>query len=505
MASTFTPIKTSNSRIFLVDGRARGDHKPSYEYNLRATGLSQAYGDVTKIEAPDPYEYGKFREIGQTRGAVERATTTLEGRYALDVQSLLMDLSAKGCAVDVQIHVGACKDPSSFNEFSKAIILEDAILTNYSTDDLGALASGDDAAVNEKVDVSAKTMYEVGPMSFGVKAGTLVTNEIIKAVVIDAVSCGSCSTESDGCKKVFALTKGAGGSASTPADVVYSLDKGVTWYAYDVDSINPAATDPTGMCGLGSYIVVIANVTYNLHYALKTQFNGLTPPTWAANQTGFVSAGKPNAIYSVGSKAFIVGDAGYIYSCEDPTVGVTVLDAGTVTISKLNDVYAISGEMAVAVGNDGVVVYTNDGTTWNAATNPVGLGVHLNCVYVKSTLEWWIGASNGSVYYTLNGGTTWTIKPFTGSGAGSVYDIEAPTASVMYIAHQVTSPATRGRILRSFDGGYSWAVLPEGSGTLPLQDKVGTLAVCTYDPNFLVAGGLADNGSDGVLIVGSTA
>jgi len=70
------------------------------------------------------------------------------------------------------------------------------------------------------------------------------------------------------------------------------------------------------------------------------------------------------------------------------------------------------------------------------------------------------------------------------------------------VAHNVTIPATRGRILRTINGGYSWYIAPEKSQTLPAQDVINALAVCEDDPNFVVAGGLADSAADGFIMIG---
>jgi hypothetical protein len=43
--------------------------------------------------------------------------------------------------------------------------------------------------------------------------------------------------------------------------------------------------------------------------------------------------------------------------------------------------------------------------------------------------------------------------------------------------------------------------LPEGSGSIAANDYVGALAACEYDVNFVVGAGLADNGTDGFLVV----
>lgn len=498
-----TPLTSGKARVFLIEGRARGDHAPSYEYQLRVTGPAQNFGDITRIQEPSPDQYDTWNEVGEIRGASERATTTLEGHYARDVLSKMLAMARKRCAFDIQLHFGACQDPRNFNDFDKIMVFEKAFATNWSAGDLGALQSDDNAMVDETMDLSAKDMYEIVPIGYGVKAGTIVTNEIVDVKVGDAISCGECETESDGCFKIYAVTKAAGGSPSTPSDVVFSIDKGVTWYAHDVDSMG-AADEAKGIDIVGQYVVVVSNATGSyMHYALKSEFDGVADPAFTSVITGFVAAGKPNSIFSVGSMAFIVGDNGYIYLTTDPTSGVTVLDAGTITTSAYRHVYAFSMDFAVAVGDNGVVAYTSNGENWSAApTYPVGAGVTLNTVFVKSKTEWWVGSSAGRLYYTLNGGQTWTEKAFPGSGSGQVYDIEFSTDSVGWLSHATATPA--GRILRSYDGGQSWNVTPESSAILPANDRVNALGACYLDPNFIVGGGLADDGNDGYLVVGSS-
>lgn len=499
MGKNVTVTKTGNTRVFLIEGRARPDHAPEYETSMRMTAVSQGYGDIERIEAPDPSNYDSFIEVAEIRGATERATTSLSGHYAMNLLSSLMKLGDKGCAFDVQLHIGQCTDPSDFNTFMKAIVFESAKGTTYSTDDLSALTSEDRAAVMETLEISAKKMYEIRPLAFGEQAGSVVTNPVVDVVICDSQSCGDCQEESDGCQKIFAVTAAAGGSPSTPADVVFTVDQGVTWYAHDIDSMS-STEDPSAVDCVGNYLVVVSNETNSLHYALKSEFDGITDPTFTEVTTGFVSGAEPNDIWSAGSFAWIVGDGGYVYSTSDPTAGVEVVNAGVATVDDLLAVHGLSDTLAVAVGKNGAVIYTENGTTWNTVTRPVGIAVNLNTVWMKSESEWWVGTSAGALYYTLNKGTTWTNKAFPGYGSGVVYDIVFPTNSVGYLAH--TTSGTRGRILRTYDGGYSWQVMPEGTATLPLNDRISALGYCT-SANYIVGVGIADNATDGYIVAGA--
>lgn len=496
-----TPILTSQSRVFLIEGRARADHKPTYESCMRMTGLSQGFGDIEKVECPDPYRYGAFIEVAQIKGATERVTTTIEGRFMLDVKSTLMELARKGCASDIQLHVGKCQDASNFETFSKAIILEDALLTNYGTDDLGALASGDNAVVNETGDISAKQVYEVTPITYGSKAGDIVLNEVVDAVICDTASCGDCEDSSSGCDKIYAITVGAGGSPATKPDVLYSPDKGITWYAHDINTWT-TSEDPDAIGCIGNYVVIASVDGLGISYVLKSEFTPVThTPVWTLVTAGY-AAGYPKCIYSDGNVAFLGGTNGYIYYVDDPTAAPTVLDSGTLFASTWNAIDGIGSDFVVVVGNSGAIAYSANGTTFAAASStPVSPAVHLNTVAVKSESEWWVGTSTGRVFYTLDGGLTWTEKAFSGSGAGVVYDIKFATDSIGYLAH--TSATPKGRILRTYNGGYTWNITPEISGsTIPANDRINALAVCAEDPNFVVGVGLADLSSDGVILVG---
>jgi hypothetical protein len=228
--------------------------------------------------------------------------------------------------------------------------------------------------------------------------------------------------------------------------------------------------------------------------------DGITDPTWTQIATGFVATAEPNDAWSSGQYAFIVGDNGYVYGTSDPTTGVTVLDAGAATVQNLICVHGLSAEFAVAGGQNGALIFTNDGSSWTASpTSPVGVAT-INTVWVKSTTEWFVGAG-GNLYYTLNQGVTWTIKAFSGSGTGSVESVVFPTKTVGFLSH--TTAASKGRILRSIDGGNSWKLIPEKTGTMPVNDKINALAYCASDANFIVGAGLADDAADGFIIVGS--
>lgn len=500
--TSFDPAKTGFSRVFLIDGRARPDHEPNYESCAKAMGIDWSLGDIERIECPDPNKYGEFVEVGEVQGADSRPTTSLVSRYAADLRSAFLKIAKKRCDVDAQVHFGACQNPSAFNDFSKALVYEKARGTNFGTEDLGALGSDENAKVDETLDISMREFYEFMPLSYASKAGDVITNEVVDTVLCDNAACGDCEDESDGCQSVFSITLAAGGSPGTPPDVVFTRDGGVTFLAHDIDTLG-AAENPDGVDCLDGNILVVSNDSGSLHYAPIVDFTAATDPAFTEMAVGFVVAGAPNDIdvAAGGTVAFIVGNGGYVYSSTDPTASVTVLDAGVAVQDNLNRVYALSDTFAVAVGNAGSIVFTQNGTTWAIApSTPVGVGINLFAIYAKNEKEWFIGGSNGILYYTLDQGVTWTAKAFPGSGAGNIRDIQAPTDSVIFMAHDTATPL--GRILESIDGGQSWIVAPRGVGALAANDRINALAVCPDDPNFVVGVGLADDAADGFIVLG---
>lgn len=495
---SYQPGVTGQSRVFLLENGAGPANKPNFESCMKAGAESQSFGDITKIECPSPNAYGQYEEVGEIRGAEDRLSQSLMGRYALDLKSKLYELGKKRCSADIQVHFGTSQDPSDFNDFAKAVIYENSGFIDYSTDDLGALGSDENAVINETTNISVKNKYEFLPMSYAQRGGSTITNELVDVVICDSPSCGTSTDSSDGCQKFFAASLAAGGSPGTPPDVVFSIDKGSTILAHDIDTM--ASTDnPTGIACLGQYLVVISADTNSYHYALLSEFDGATDPEFTEVSIGFVTGGEPNDIFALSNYAFIVGNSGYIYGTDDTTSGVTVLEAGSLTTSNYTKIHALSNQFAVAVGEDGVIAKTENGTVWTSVTGPVGIGTDLTAVWLKDEKTWFVAATS-NLYYTKNGGVTWTEKTFPGSGVGTIYDVQFPTNSVGFMSH--TNTSGKGRILESVDGGYSWIVAPRDVGVLPANDRLTAIAACKDDHNFVVGVGLADDGSDGFMILG---
>lgn len=489
--------KTSQTRLFTIEDRANPANRPLYQSLARALGLSWAQGDRTPIRVPDPTQYGKFITVDSIKGQTGLPTISIEARLTRDLSSLLA-LVRKGCALDMQLHAGACEDPRDFNGgWEKVYVLENAEPTSYDTGEFGALDADQEAIVNETIPLAGEDWYEIKRLVASEIAASQVVQEVVGVTICDSRTCGECGIPSNGCEKIFAVTLSAGGSPGLSAEVLYSGDGGATFGETNVSTL-AANEDPTDVSCSGIYLVVISNDSESLHYAPLADILAGTE-TWSEVTTGFVATKGPNAMFTQGSTFnWLVGDGGYIYFSSDITSGVEVQSAGAQSVQNLNAIHGSDEFNLVAVGDSNVVLFSNDGgENWGSVTGPA-VGVDLTSVFVKSDKIWIIGSAGGRMYYTQDGGATFTEKAFSGNGSGTVHDIKFATPTVGYMAH---ATATAGRVFRTIDGGFSWYILPEAAGlSIPANDRIVALAACSENPNLVFGAGLGDNATDGILI-----
>lgn len=483
------------TRVWLMEDGAGPDVVPEYMGVWKAGAVSWDFGEATAVEIPSDSGYQQFDEVASLPGTKGKPSTTLTARFARDLSDMLR-LARRECYHDFQIHVGACQDPQNFRlGWDKVIAYDHARISNYSSEEIGALGSDERKAVNESINLQATDYYEIGKLSFAEVAAAATIQEVLDITFCDEKSCGGeCGTASDGCQKVFALVKAVGGSPGLGSQIVYSSDAGSTWANTAIDTL-AANVEPDALSCYGDYLIVISSTDESHHYA-ETADIILGLETWA-EVTGYTVGKGPNCIWTLKpGYAWIGGLGGYVYFLDDVTEAPTVQDAGSATTENLNAIHAFDEEHVLAVGDNNAVIHTTDGATWSAITGP-DVAVNLTACWMAGEDVWWVGTAGGKLYYTKNGGSTWTEKQFSGSGAGAVSDIVFVSTQVGYLAHATAAPA--GRILRTISGGNSWYILPEGTGSIPANDKINALAVCD-NVNLVFGGGLADDAADGIIL-----
>ena len=118
MASTQTVARNDLSRAFIFqDGMEVCCPTPHYFPCLGVDSLSQDFGDITRVECPDPFNYGQFIEVAQLPGETGRMTTTLSTRLSRTELSMFRNMAIRGCGFDLHLHFGLCQKPTDFNAF----------------------------------------------------------------------------------------------------------------------------------------------------------------------------------------------------------------------------------------------------------------------------------------------------------------------------------------------------------------------------------------------------
>lgn len=501
-------ITQKHKRAFIQWGGPSPVNKVNYagqdaQY-LAITGVgAPESGGIDPLWVPDPRKVGAYRLVGRSVSPPDLASATLlmkEKHGAIPRQ-----LQRIGCAFNLYEPTGVCKDLSDFlNGWSDYVLVYS--YAEVTDKDLGDRMGWDsDDAIEDSLGLTLADIYPVGAIAFGEEAATQVDLQVVDIVYADNESCGSCGAENDGTKWVYALTGSSGGSPGLPAEVVYTVDGGATWSQMNITGLT-VATTPDAIEVVGSRLVVLAGGT--LYWTDINQDTGVPGSTWTAVTTGFVAAHDGNDIYVLSPReVFICGDGGYIYKSTDITAGVSVVNAGDTTTQNLSRIHGDKENAIVAVGAAGAMARsTNRGDTWAAPTvSPIV--ATLTAVCVQSEKKFWIGSNSGYVYYTVNGGETWVELTFSGYHTGLVRDIVFATEEVGFISHDIAGPVAR--ILATWNGGKDWVLSSTTNPRLknhPTYDVANRLAVpkshSSIAVNNLAIGGLAGNGSDGIILLG---
>ena len=104
------------------------------------------------------------------------------------------------------------------------------------------------------------------------------------------------------------------------------------------------------------------------------------------------------------------------------------------------------------------------GAQWQPLTT--GTTVSLRGLSVVSESVVWASGTRGTVIRTIDGGTTWAVESIPGASRMDVRSIHARSANVAHAA------ATAGRIWRTTDGGKTWSLRYQASDTTVFLDAI---------------------------------
>jgi photosystem II stability/assembly factor-like uncharacterized protein len=185
------------------------------------------------------------------------------------------------------------------------------------------------------------------------------------------------------------------------------------------------------------------------------------PSTQAALPSPFASQSLLQAATRAGKRIVAVGDQGIVVYSDDE--GKTFRQARQVPVrTMLNAVQFIDHLRGWAVGHRGVVLATTDGgETWALQRQDLNADQPLFSVYFKDKQEGWACGLWSLLLHTQDGGQHWTPVELSGPNGKradrNLYSLFASPKGQLYVA------AEQGKVLRSSDGGKTWETLDTGS------------------------------------------
>lgn len=489
--------KLGGWRVFIQDGGSSPDNPYNYYGHISLTGLPQELGASTLVQIPSSAVRNKWDNIDLIPASEGLVTTEFTQRMDKFLRDFWWQQSRNNCLLNLAVVYDDCGRPDDVNSFAGKIILRKARLTNFDPFGGGAInpQSGDENAVVDMTgSLEILNRDEFRPLAFEEVADAALLAQVLDIVVADKPQCGDCGTPSDGCQTMYALQVANSGSPGLSSQIIRTRDGFNTSAAVDIPTLG--GSSGSALAAIGRYLVVVSNASESHHWALISDINAGTP-NWSEVSGGYVGSSGPNAIYSKSpARSFIAGDGGYIYLLTNPTSAVQVLSDGSATSQNLNAIDGF-GATVVAVGaSNAVIASHNDGRTFATITGP-SPGNALTAIEVIDERLWWVGTDNGEVWYTVDGGDTWTQKTLA-ADLGHIDRIVFVNEIVGYISARPNTGDAR--IYRTADNGYSWHNSEPYLDNLPAATSYNALAVCGY--NTVVAGGV-QAGNDGILAVAS--
>lgn len=191
------------------------------------------------------------------------------------------------------------------------------------------------------------------------------------------------------------------------------------------------------------------------------------------------------------ANAWLCGLGGYIYKMTSPLSAVVVADAGGVSTQNLSAIDGF-GQQIISVGASSAIVISNDfGVTWQSASAPTS-GLTLTDVSMVGKDTWYLSATNGNVYYTNDGGATYTtlVLPVALTSVTDIEFIKNP-AGYSPFGFIGGNDGSASYLLRTKDGGNTWENgIPSIKGFATAMSGVGSLTTLNAKhPHLIVVGG----------------
>ena len=405
------------------------------------------------------------------------------------------------CPFGIRSRYAACGAREDVQNFDPLMLTFSGVnLEDEQYDDLAITDPANEDEILVTTPWTASYKYRVVVVS-GARVGSAVDlgdQPINSWAVCDVAQCaGFCGDRKDGCSTYYGVTDldvapyGWSNFITGIKDVFTGL---TTWTTRPIIGVNG---NVEGLACAGDRVLVSSNGASMVAYNDTYDVNGVPDQdTWNLVALTHAPAANGNALFARTTLEIWVACAdGYVAKSVDGGETFSYIDVGT----ALNAIYSHSSILTYVVGNNGEMYRSTDGgSAWTDITEVATTAANLLCVQVPPSRERevFVGTNSGQIFRSRDAGATFAEMTFTGSGAGSVDDIDfaGDNGDVLWIVHNDTGP--RGRVLRDLSGGNGGSdVLVEVGYTDVVaagNPQMNTIAAC--DGNVAFAAGEVQGG-----------
>lgn len=438
-------LKMSDFRYLAQKGGSVGTNPVLYAGESKdfwITGSSKSNAATTTDYGQDPIRPNEWVAIGTTRAQPTDSTFTINSMRSKGEVSAFAFI--KQCFLTIYRMSSDCGilDDVYGADWPYLEIWSNGVVNGNETTTDDSNTSTD--FVIDQLPMTTRYIYTVTPVNFGaVTAAALAslnTLPVVDVAYFGFDGCDDCDGAQTGTSNIAVLSDDA--FAGADGQLSYSTDGGSTFSTITLTS-NAGDRAFVGVDVIGANALIIpyqSQTTDPGHVYIPVSGNVLGTPQYIS--CGCV-LGVPTDLTVSGRTVYTSGLNGYIYRNTSGTGSNLAVESGAITDSDFRRIHS-DGKTIVAVGNENAggsattavaVVYSTDGgDTWSAATNPTGwgdAGFYLSSVWVHSKNQWDVGTSTGVILRTLDGGSTWATLYDSGL-ANPVTDIAYPTDETGY-------------------------------------------------------------------------
>lgn len=502
---------TQQARAFIQYGGALPS-QPAYfygigtNYNVINAVTNPRNGTVNPHFVGSPSRPGEYRLVARTKAPPPLPAFTLQ---AYEKRGALNRILKESCVFTAYLACGDCKDLSDLiNGWTDKIEV-------YADGIIGVINQGNRSEINadnpvmNTIPATAREIYEIGQMGFGLVGASQVVTEITDVVYGTAERCAGCGNPNDGTRWAYAIQKHITDASLTPDDaatVLYSTDYGATWTSASIAGIT-SSSDPDAIDIVGDKLVVVVGSENAYYYATINEDTGV-PGAFTKVTTGFTALKYPRDIYVISANEFyLCGDGGYVYKGTDITSGVSVVHAGSATTVNLARIHGVDNTIVAAGASGKVLKSINRGLSWAVTSSDAGAATHQALAVLSSSL-YWVGNASGAVYYTTDGGSNWTAKTLSDSPS-DIRDIVFVNNEVGWV---LGGNGSAGQLFWTPDGGRDWSGANDAPRVVNMPTSadfvrgnriaIPSTSNSEVAANYALIGGLG-LGTDGALILGS--